>query len=401
MTKKFIGLNGYQWVWVLWLAVAVFTWQLKYFRHIDNNYLIFRQSYYHAVAQKNLYASYPKEYGDLYFYGPLFTIFVAPFAIPPHAIGFLLWCLGNALALLWAVHLLPFSDRKKMLILLFCAIEYANSVFYMQFNPMITAMILLSFIFVEKEKEEWSTMFTVLGAMMKLYPVVGLTFFLFSKHKTKFLVWTAIWSVVFFFLPMLISSPSFVLQCYHQWFPALNYKNGLNVDLHSSQDICLMGVVRRLTGNTTIPNLPFLIGGALLFVLPLLRFSQYKSFKFRLQVLTSALIAVVIFSTGAEHPTFVIAVTGAVIYIMMQDQPFSTLNITLLVLLLVFTGLSLTDAFPKPARDVMFRYSVKAWPCIIIWFRIVYELFFKDFTKPASATDTSGDPPLEYVISDC
>jgi hypothetical protein len=252
--------------------------------------------------------------------------------------------------------------------------------------------IIFSFVFIEQEKEEWSTLFTVLGALIKLYPVVGLTFFLFSKHKVKFLTWTAIWSVVFFILPMFISSPSFVMASYHQWFPALSFKNGLNVDLLSSQDICLMGVVRRLTGDTTIPNGPFLFGGALLFLLPLLRIKQYQSNRFRLQVLASALIAVVIFSTGAEHPTYIIAVAGAIIYILMQKKPFSTVNIIFLVLLLVITGLGLTDATPKYIRlNWVARYSMKAWPCIIIWFKIVYELLFKDFRTMKSPVETEAE----------
>jgi hypothetical protein len=68
MEKRFLRLTAYQWLWILWVAVALFTCQLKYFKHIDNNYLIFRQAYYHARAQTNLYAAYPKEYGDFYYF---------------------------------------------------------------------------------------------------------------------------------------------------------------------------------------------------------------------------------------------------------------------------------------------------------------------------------------------
>src|ERR1700754_77031 len=161
MTKKFLRLTGYQWTCVLYVAVAVFTWQLKYFHHIDNNYLIFRQSYYHAREQLNLYAAYPKEYGDIYYYGPLFTLFVAPFAIPPESVGFLLWELANAAAILIAVNMLPLDNKRKMIMLLLCAIEFSNSAFYMQFNPIITAMIIISFVLVERGKERWATLLIV------------------------------------------------------------------------------------------------------------------------------------------------------------------------------------------------------------------------------------------------
>ncbi len=392
MTKKTFGLTGYQWTCVLYVAVAIFSWQLKYFRHIDNNYLVFRQSWYHARAGLALYPPYPKEYGDLFMYGPLFTIFVAPFAIPPEAVGLLLWELANTLAVILAVNMLPLENKRKTAMLLLCVIELANSVFYMQFNPMIAAAIIISFMLVEKGKEQWATLLIVAGTLVKLYPIVGLTFFLFSKHKSKFLVWTAIWSIVLFILPMLISSPAFVINSYHQWMAALSYKSALNTGLNTSQDMCVMGVVRRLTGNVNVPNLPFLAVAALVFALPLLRFSQFKSLKFRLQVLATSLIMVVIFSTGAEHPTFIIAVLGAVLWIMIQDNPYSTTNIILLVLLLVITGLGLTDVMPKHIRqDIIAKYSIKAWPCIIVWLIISYELLFKNFTnKPGIENNMSA-----------
>ncbi|MFD2863994.1 glycosyltransferase family 87 protein [Mucilaginibacter antarcticus] len=382
MSKRVLKLTGYQWVWVLYIAVAIFTSVLKYSRNIDNNYKIFRASYGHAREEKTLYGFYPQEYGDEYFYGPLFTAIIAPSALLPHFWGFLLWEVANAIMILVAVHLLPFTLRQKTQLLLLCAIEYANSIFYMQANPAITGIILLSFILVERGREKWATLFIVLGALIKLYPVIGLTFFLFSKNKGRFVVWTAVWSVVFFTLPMLISSPEFVLNSYPQWLSALHGKVGLNAYFDSSQDICVMGVVRRITGNINIPNPPIIIAGAILYLLPLLRFSQYKSFKYRIMMLASALIFIVIFSTGAEHPTFIIAVMGVFIWMLVQDKPYTTTNIILIVLTLVITGLGLTDAMPRFIREpYIARYSVKAWPVIVIWGIIIYQLLTEKFVE--------------------
>ena len=382
MTKKFLKLNGYQWTCILYIAVAIFSWQMKYFRHIDNNYLIFRESYYHLQSQLNLYAAYPKEYYDYYYYGPIFGLLDIPFALPPEAVGLFLWEVINALAVIIAVNMLPLNDKRKMILLLLCAIEFSNSSFYMQFNPITAAIIIISFMWVEKGKEQWATLLIVLGTLIKLYPVVGLAFILFSKNKRKFLVWTVIWSAVLFVLPMVFTSPAYITTSYHQWFAALSYKNMLNTGLTTSQDMCVMGVVRRLTQNVNVPNLPFLIAAAVIFALPLLRFSQFKSSTFRLQILATALIMVVIFSTGAEHPTFIIAVAGTFLWMKIQRKPFTTTNIVLIVLLLVITGLGLTDAMPKPVRvDIIAKYSMKAWPCIIVWLIISYELLFKDFTS--------------------
>ena len=76
----------------------------------------------------------------------------------------------------------------------------------------------------------------------------------------------------------------------------------------------------------------------------------------------------------------IIAVAGAVLWMLIQDKPFTTTNIILLVLLLVLTGLGLTDVMPKPIRqDIIAKYSIKAWPCIGVWVMISWELLFKDF----------------------
>lgn len=377
--QKIFSLTRYQWVWVLYLAVATYCWLYKYFKDIYNNYLIFRQVYYHAREGLNLYAFYPKEYYDQNHYGPVFSIFISPFAILPDALGFFLWQIVNALAFLMAIHLLPFTNKTKTLILLFCVIEFANTSHYMQSNAIIAAFIILSFVLVKKGKEEWATAFIVLGTFIKLYPVIGFVFFLFSKNKLKFIISTMIWTIVFFLLPMTISSPSYIVQSYHDWFTQLSIKNSMNVTLGGTIDWCVMGVARRLTGDPTLPNIPFLLAGMVIFAIPLLRFRQFVSLKFCLQVLASALIMAVIFSTGAEHPTFIIATAGAVIYIMMQDKPFTPFNITMLVLLMVVTGLGPSDAFPRFIRDWIEYYAVKAWPCIIIWVKIAYELIFKNF----------------------
>ncbi|MES2267953.1 MAG: glycosyltransferase family 87 protein [Bacteroidota bacterium] len=379
--KKILNLTGYQWTCVLYIAVAVFCWQLKYFRHIDNNYLIFRTSYYHFKDHVNLYLLYPKEYYDVFIYGPAFTLLIAPMSLMPESWGFFFWEVGNAAMFLWAINTLPFTNRTKTAILLLCAIEFANSSHYMQFNPTIAAIIILSFTFVRRKKDQYATLFTVFGTLMKIYPVVGLAFFVFSKNKVKYIIWSFVWLVLFLCLPAIISGPGFLVQTYKDWFAALTSKNLTNQDLTTGFDWCLMGAVRRLFQDSTIPNWPFLLGGAAVFGAALLRFKQYASLKFQLQIMCSLLLMVVIFSTASEHPTFIIATAGAVIYMMMQEKPFTRFNIIMLVLLLVVTGLGPSDAFPKPARHWMQLYAIKAYVPIIIWFKIAWELLFKDFTR--------------------
>lgn len=189
-----------------------------------------------------------------------------------------------------------------------------------------------------------------------------------------------VWVILLFILPMAISSPKYIVQAYSDWYNSLVHKNLTNTDLHSYQDISLMGFARRITGNSTLPNGPFLIGGLILFALPYLRINQYKNIVFRLMLLASTLIFTVIFSSGSESPTYIIAFAGIAIWFVILPKRRTTWQIFLLIFAIVITSLSPTDIFPKFLRETYVRpYSLKALPCILIWLTITYQMLTEKF----------------------
>ena len=119
-------------------------------------------------------------------------------------------------------------------------------------------------------------------------------------------MWLAIWSVVLFCAPMAISSPSYVIGQYHEWFTCLVEKNAENLG-SIQQNISLLGLVRRTTGCMNYSDLWLILPGMALFALPYLRFSQYKNLAFRETILASVLLFVILFSTGSEASGYVIA----------------------------------------------------------------------------------------------
>ena len=140
-----------------------------------------------------------------------------------------------------------------------------------------------------------------------------------------------------------------------------------------------MGMARRISGNVNLPNMPFLLGGLILFALPYLRISQYKHLAFRLMLLASTLIFTVIFSSGSESPTYIIAFAGVAIWFIVQTSPKNNLVIGLFVFAFCLTSLSPTDLFPRAAKEFIRLYSLKALPCMIIWFTIIYQMMKEDF----------------------
>ena len=371
----------------LWMLIALLSVIVKLDINDINNYKIFKNVYFHTIDKLPLYKEYPLEYFDHNHYGPIFSIVIAPFAMLPDYVGIPLWSLFNAVILAWAITLLPLKATQINAILWICLHELLTTLLGLQFNPLMTAIIILSFVYIEKAKDFWSAFFIVLGVFVKLYGIVGLAFFFFSKNKIKFILSLIFWSIVMFCLPMLLSSPEYIIQTYKEWFERLVEKNNENAGLNSYQDISLMGIVRRFFQDSSISNLPFLIGGVFLFGLQYLRIKEYKEVSYRLMLLASVLIFTVIFSSGSESPTYIIAFVGVAIWFVIQPKPISKFYIALLIFALILTSLSPSDLIPKYLKDNFIRpYALKALPCVLIWFAIVYEMLRNKFKNYNSIT---------------
>ena len=150
-----------------------------------NNFRVFIQSFEHLLQGKNLYNSYPNEYFDLYHYGPIFALLIAPFYYLPVGISLVLFGALNAWFLFKAIWSLPIDSRSKAIIIWISTNTLITSTLNTQFHAICAAMIILSYSCIVYKKEIWSTFFIILGAFIKLYGIVGLAFFFFSKNKKK------------------------------------------------------------------------------------------------------------------------------------------------------------------------------------------------------------------------
>lgn len=364
----------------LWLLLAMIAWIMKYPHHSYNNFLIFRGVFWHAVHQLSLYIPYPLEYNDVNLYGPFFSILIAPFAITPLWLGLLTWSLASAGFLYYATYTFPASKKKQLFIYWFCAHELLTALYMSQFNIAIAACIILSFNCIEKEKEGWAAFWIVLGTFVKIYAIVGLAFFFFSKHKWKLIGYGLLWSAVMFVAPMIITSPHYIINQYQEWFNSLTHKNDLN-QFSLMQNISFLGMARKISGSSTYSDLYLIIPGLILFFIPYLRIDQYKYAAFRKMLLASVLLFTVLFSTGSESSTYIIAFMGVAIWYVAAPWKRSKADIWLLVFAFIITSLSPSDLFPKYIRVHLIRpYALKALPCMIIWLKLLYEMYFCNFS---------------------
>ncbi|WP_455092393.1 glycosyltransferase family 87 protein [Prevotella jejuni] len=362
-------------IWTLLSLVGM----LKLHRS-HNNFLIFKGVYWHTVNGTSLYAAYPSEYSDVNHYGPLFSLIIAPFALLPEWAGMLLWLLFLSGWLFAAIYWSGLRKSQQVYIYWFCGFTLLTALFMQQFNIAIAAIILSSLFLIEKEHEGWAAFFIVLGTLVKLYGIVGLAFFLFSRHKLRLTLWLAVWSVILFLAPMAISSPDYVIGQYHEWFTCLVEKNTHNLNSFA-QNISLLGFVRRTTGHADYSDLWLIIPGMALFALPYLRFSQYKNLAFRETILASVLLFVILFSTGSEASGYVIALLGVCIWYTAAPWKRGKWAIALMVFVFILSGMGNCDLIPKTIRhDYIQTYALRALPISIVWLWLCYELCTKDYT---------------------
>lgn len=344
-----------------------------------NNYRIFKNVFYNSLQEKNIYLQNPELFADSNHYGIFFSVLIAPFALLPDWLGIVLWNVANTILFLSAIYKLPFSNAKKAFFAWLCLQEFITAAVSLQFNIALTGLLMLSAVYIYERKETQSAISILIGFFVKLYGVAGLSAFFFIKNKWKFIASMIVFGILFLVLPMVISSPQFGVQSYADWYQSLSEKNGLNQVLGSRQDYSIMGIVRRMMGDASISNLYFLIPGLMVFALPYIRINQYKHLPFQLMILSSTLLFVVLFSSGSESPTYIIAVAGVMIWFTVQKNK-SWAVISLLLFVLILTCFSFSDLFPKFIKEnYIMKYSLKALPCCIVWFRVVYELLTKDF----------------------
>lgn len=339
--------------------------EIEYNRY--NNYTIFEKSFEHLKNNQDLYILYPQEHWDLYKYTPSFSVFFGFFNMLPDWLGLNLWNILNAMVLLLAVYYLPkLNNYQKGFILLIVLIELMTSMQNAQSNALIAGLTILSFGLLEKNKLFFATLCIVFSMFIKLFGIVAFALFLFYPKKWKSIVYTTFWTVILLAIPLLFVDFEQIIKLYS------SYLNLLVNDHDLSYGYSVMGWFHSWFSVEINKNIVVAFG-VIIFFLPLYKIKMYNDFIFRYLLLSSILIWIVIFNHKAESPTFILAMAGVALWFVKSDK--NVINIILFSSAFILTSLSPTDIFPRYLRDEFVKpYVLKAFPCILIWLKIIYDM---------------------------
>lgn len=74
-------------LFILWMGVGLACSLSLMMKGTYSNYVIFSQSFWHAISSSPLYVEYLQEQKDFFLYGISFTALISPFAVLPQTVG--------------------------------------------------------------------------------------------------------------------------------------------------------------------------------------------------------------------------------------------------------------------------------------------------------------------------
>ncbi len=362
------------WLLALYVLTIVIVAVGKAYGHRgpDNNFLIFRWSFLNLAAGNDMYAAQPLHHTDLYKYSPSFAVLFAPFALIPFALSLALWDALNALLLFVAVEkLLPSRQAAVALALIY--LEMLRSMQRSQSNSLVTALVILAFLAFEQRRPLGAAFAIAVGAAVKIFPLAALALAIFYPKRFRFALAMTLALVVVLAIPLLVVSPAGLAAQYQSW-RAVEAADALSVGGGGGGGL-YGGVMQqlRLIFGVDWPNWPVQLAGTLLLMSPLAKWRNWEYAAFRVRFLAALLVYMVIFNHQSESPSFVIAVTGIVIWFV--STPRSWWHTTVMVLTILVVSISSTDITPKSwQRDFFVHYRLKTIPCTFAWLTMMWEL---------------------------
>ena len=355
---------------ILWVGAVVVT-SLQAGAHHNNNFIIFRTSWYNLRSGHDLYAP-SSVHRDFFLYSPTFALLFAPFAVLPFTVGLLLWNALNAGVLYWSLgRVLPVRQAFVARAVVF--LDAVGAMQNVQSNALVAGLMILAFSELERRRELRAAVAVALGAIIKIFPIVAAVFAVFRPYRLpRFVLWGLVVGVATIVAPLVATSPASLADQFRSWGAieaAVSDMRGYSV----MEQLHLWGV--------ELPNKAVQIAGVVILLAPLVQLPHWGSARFRLYFLASVLMFCVLFNHKAESPSFVIAVAGVGIWFALSKR--DRVSWTVLAIVAIGTILSASDAMPEMLQQRFFQpYRIKTLPVLLVWLLTQLELWRRNVSAP-------------------
>jgi hypothetical protein len=347
-----------------------------------NNFIIYRNSFFHLIGHSNLYGYFPTEQYDEYLYSPTFALLIAPFAVLPVYVGTAVWCLFNAFMVYWAVRKLNIDENRKVFIHWFVLIELLTAVQNVQVNPLVCSLFLFAYAAFENKKVGLAALFIVLSVYIKVFGILAAALFLIYPDRVKFLAYAVLWTIVLFVFPVVVISFDELTLLYQNWYGSLTADHAKNIE-----DVSVMRMLSGVSGVVLSETTRFVIqlSAVVLFCLQYVRLKQFNVQQARMFLLASTMIWSIIFNHAAESSTYIIAIMGVAIWYSASEK--TKPELVMIIFAFVLCSLSPTDIFPPFVRkNYIVSMALKSLPCLLVWLYIWFRLVWN---KPQLSTQTT------------
>jgi hypothetical protein len=347
-----------------------------------NNFVIYGNSAAHLREGENLYQPWPHKQFDLFMYSPTFAACFWPLTMLPTVIGLCLWNIGGALVLLFAFRSLPVSSAASAAMAWLVVKDLMTTLQNSQANALTAGLIILAVAYWERERWWSAGSALAMSFYIKLFGAVAGILWLMYPHRKRSLTAIVGSLVVWGLLPLLVTTPALLAWQYQ------NFGTMLRAVHSESLGMSVMGILQAWCGLSGHKMWTVLIGGVLL-MLPLARVRQHRAKEFRLGMLASVLLWVVLFNHKAESPTFVIAAAGMAIWFC--SQAFSRVNAALVAVMILMTSFGASDLYPDWLQDQwIFPYHLRVLPPLAIWIKLQTELWTRQYASRDEVVTTSS-----------
>lgn len=333
-----------------------------------NNFVIFKNSFFHLINRIDLYQSFPNEQYDLFKYTPTFSLFFGSIAMFPNYLGLIIWNLLNVFLPLWGIHkIIGLNAKYKALFSFLLLPELFTTVLNSQSNGIILGLLLIAFSAIQQNKTSRAVLFILFTAFIKLFGAFFFVIFLLYPKQLKSAVKSGfLYGLALFFLPILVINYDFLIKLYESYFQLLKNDGSQFVKLS------VIGWLNQWFNYFPSKNL-VLIFGFILQMIPLLICRVWQN-QTKLIYAMTLLIWMVIFNHMAESATFIIAV-GSIFVAFASFDKIPNYYAVLLVLILFTTELGPSDIYPKYMRIwIVETAQLKVFPCILAWISLLFEV---------------------------